>query len=252
MNTVLGICDSSGRFSNSIISHVGVGSQHRMKQPTQTIEATNINTGMVEGCGKGNCIISKSVTGSGPLKRKRKSPLNHRSKRSKRSRKIVTARNPGTPRMGKEQKRTISPRGIESFRVAIKKNPKYRTMKKHVEIIARSCVETERCPICSHRIEIDGRAIRTAIDHLHEMEDHEVVCAFRALLCQRCNTTEGQALKESIEQGTDHVEVWMRKRFGPVTPKSKEILRPRMEGLLAKGKDPIPCRSISQDLILDD
>lgn len=216
-----------------------------MKQPSQTIEGINsaksINTGMKECCGKGAINIGKTVTGScGSLKRKRKTPQNH-SSTPKHSRKMVSACNPYTPRMGREQDATVRPRGKMTIHKAIKRNRKYKTMRLEVESISKHCAETKRCPICLHRIEINGKAIRTAIDHLHEMEDHEVICAFRALLCQRCNTTEGQALKEAIENDTDHVEVWMRKRFGgELTPKSKSIVKPRMVNLLSKGRSITP------------
>jgi hypothetical protein len=215
-----------------------------MKQPSQTIEGINsaksINTDMKECCGKGAINIGKTVTGSyGFLKRKRET--HHTNHSPKNRRKMVSARNLKTPRLGSKQKTKGKRRGEETIHKTIMKNPKYKTMRAEIEHIAKYCAKVERCPICSHQFEIDGEAIRTAIDHLHEMEDHEVICAFRALLCQRCNTTEGQALKEAIENGTDHVEVWMRKRFGgELTPKSKSIVKPRMVNLLSKGRSITP------------
>lgn len=242
MNFINNIFGSIGSFGNimSIRDKLAHGADiPRMIQPSQTIKG--ISTGMEEGCGKNNYNIDKTATGlCGSLKRKRKTPQNH-SSTPKHSRKMVSACNPYTPRMGREQDATVRPRGKMTIHKAINTNPKYKTMRLEVESISKHCAETKRCPICLHRIEINGKAIRTAIDHLHEMEDHEVVCAFRALLCQRCNTTEGQALKEANKNGTDHVEVWMRKRFGgELTPKSKSIVKPRMVSLLSKGRSITP------------
>ena len=215
-----------------------------MKQQSQTIHNSACAC-MEECCGASGLYVEKTATGScGSLKRKRKREphqTNHSPHSPKNRRKIVSVRNPDTPRLGSKQKAKGKRRGEETIRKTIMMNPKYKTMRAEIERIAKYCAKVERCPICSHQFEIDGEAIRTAIDHLHEMEDHEVICAFRALLCQRCNTTEGQALKESLEKGSDHVEAWMRKRFGgELTPKSKNIVRPRMESLLSKGRSITP------------
>ena len=213
-----------------------------MKPSTQTPDdLLNCNDGKVDG---GEICNNHNLVHLDGMRKKRKemcsiSPIIRRKRR--RCDQLVTIRNPETPRLGKKQQPAVKPRGINTIARTIKRNPRYKTMRNHVQQIAEHCANTQRCPICSHKIVIDGLAIRTAIDHLHVMEDDNDVCAFRDLLCQYCNTTEGQSLKDSLKTETTHVDIWMKKRFGGIlTPKSKEIVRPRMESLLSKGHSITP------------
>lgn len=163
--------------------------------------------------------------------------------KSRKLKKRVSGRNVGTPRIGKSKNFVRDERTKSAFKRNIKRNGKYRNMRPFVDDIAADCANTERCITCQHRITENGKSILTAIDHFHDTESDMSVCSYRGVLCQHCNTTEGQALVESQKTGDDHAEIWARKILGgSPTPITKNILVSRMKDHLKKGKSTDPLK----------
>lgn len=85
-------------------------------------------------------------------------------------------------------------RGKENIRKCIKRNPRYRNMRRKgiLTPIVDNFFDTTNCLACNtpFKSKCGNWEKRTAIDHHHGLEKTFTVC-YRGRLCQRCNTTEG-------------------------------------------------------------
>jgi hypothetical protein len=61
--------------------------------------------------------------------------------------------------------------------------------------VARLFVEIKKCELCQYDLELAGRAMRDAIDHLHKFPGGGG--PYRGRLCMGCNTEEGKMLKQA-------------------------------------------------------